>query len=264
MLGSDQKWTAGNFEEALEAFAGIVNLNIKVQGSYFAEAIDKMLAILKSNPILVNDSVRELSMVLFMMISLSEGLSEKEKNKINEFLLLLDSKKNPPEVKEAIDQCRKELVLGKLRKDERLCETLKIGADVFLSMEEEDRLRRYAIADIKLCMLKEKKEILSKIDIIEKEYPEYYKAIEDFIQKLRKDDVEYLKSRLLKDYVRMNEEFEDGIYFKKYPEEKVRSMGTLLYDGDNDTPYVRTNKKIGRNDPCPCGSGKKYKQCCGR
>ena len=22
------------------------------------------------------------------------------------------------------------------------------------------------------------------------------------------------------------------------------------------------NKKIGRNDPCPCGSGKKYKQCC--
>ncbi len=23
-------------------------------------------------------------------------------------------------------------------------------------------------------------------------------------------------------------------------------------------------KKIGRNDPCPCGSGKKYKQCCGR
>lgn len=27
---------------------------------------------------------------------------------------------------------------------------------------------------------------------------------------------------------------------------------------------VRTGKKIGRNDPCPCGSGKKYKHCCGR
>ena len=24
------------------------------------------------------------------------------------------------------------------------------------------------------------------------------------------------------------------------------------------------NRKVGRNDPCPCGSGKKYKQCCGR
>ena len=27
---------------------------------------------------------------------------------------------------------------------------------------------------------------------------------------------------------------------------------------------VRTTPKIGRNDPCPCGSGKKYKNCCGR
>ena len=25
---------------------------------------------------------------------------------------------------------------------------------------------------------------------------------------------------------------------------------------------VRVGKKIGRNDPCPCGSGKKYKNCC--
>lgn len=28
--------------------------------------------------------------------------------------------------------------------------------------------------------------------------------------------------------------------------------------------YVRTTPKVGRNDPCPCGSGKKYKHCCGR
>ena len=28
-------------------------------------------------------------------------------------------------------------------------------------------------------------------------------------------------------------------------------------------PIVKKNK-VGRNDPCPCGSGKKYKKCCGR
>jgi len=28
-------------------------------------------------------------------------------------------------------------------------------------------------------------------------------------------------------------------------------------------PKVRTTEKVGRNDPCPCGSGKKYKRCCG-
>ncbi len=29
-------------------------------------------------------------------------------------------------------------------------------------------------------------------------------------------------------------------------------------------PYVREQRKVGRNEPCPCGSGKKYKHCCGR
>ena len=32
----------------------------------------------------------------------------------------------------------------------------------------------------------------------------------------------------------------------------------------NHTPIVNTEPKIGRNDPCPCGSGKKYKNCCGK
>ena len=29
-------------------------------------------------------------------------------------------------------------------------------------------------------------------------------------------------------------------------------------------PFVRTGQKVGRNDPCPCGSGKKFKVCHGR
>ena len=33
---------------------------------------------------------------------------------------------------------------------------------------------------------------------------------------------------------------------------------------DDATTFRRTVPKIGRNDPCPCGSGKKFKQCCGR
>jgi len=42
----------------------------------------------------------------------------------------------------------------------------------------------------------------------------------------------------------------------------------LLTNDSDDTvkkkPKVNKNKKVGRNDPCPCGSGKKYKQCCGK
>ncbi len=29
-------------------------------------------------------------------------------------------------------------------------------------------------------------------------------------------------------------------------------------------PMKREGEKVGRNDPCPCGSGKKYKKCCGK
>ena len=37
--------------------------------------------------------------------------------------------------------------------------------------------------------------------------------------------------------------------------------------GDNEPQKPKTSKKsdyIGRNDPCPCGSGLKYKKCCGK
>jgi preprotein translocase subunit SecA len=34
--------------------------------------------------------------------------------------------------------------------------------------------------------------------------------------------------------------------------------------GVKKAPVVRSSEKVGRNDPCPCGSGKKYKKCCGR
>jgi uncharacterized protein YecA (UPF0149 family) len=31
---------------------------------------------------------------------------------------------------------------------------------------------------------------------------------------------------------------------------------------DSGEPYVKSQPDVGRNDPCPCGSGKKYKKCC--
>ena len=39
----------------------------------------------------------------------------------------------------------------------------------------------------------------------------------------------------------------------------------LFFDGKlvKEPTFKRTAPKIGRNDPCPCGSGKKYKKCCG-
>ena len=45
-----------------------------------------------------------------------------------------------------------------------------------------------------------------------------------------------------------------------YSEEELKK----LYKEQMESGTIRKEKKIGRNDPCPCGSGKKYKKCCGR
>ena len=50
-------------------------------------------------------------------------------------------------------------------------------------------------------------------------------------------------------------------------ERKEVKKETMLTNEDKSTTLKKKQanvKKIGRNDACPCGSGKKYKQCCGK
>ena len=47
-------------------------------------------------------------------------------------------------------------------------------------------------------------------------------------------------------------------------QEEPKQMFTNKDDSLVKQPKKRSEEKVGRNDPCPCGSGKKYKQCCGR
>lgn len=63
-------------------------------------------------------------------------------------------------------------------------------------------------------------------------------------------------------------------YKSDYINNKIYSSATVLYCSNifsevfdvistpKTEPSVLTNTKVGRNDPCPCGSGKKYKNCC--
>ncbi|MBO5386425.1 SEC-C domain-containing protein [bacterium] len=64
-------------------------------------------------------------------------------------------------------------------------------------------------------------------------------------------------------------------YKRRYVNNKIISSTTVLYrsnafsstlgiiEDNENKPQIDTTQKIGRNDPCPCGSGKKYKKCCG-
>ncbi len=57
-----------------------------------------------------------------------------------------------------------------------------------------------------------------------------------------------------------------SIVKKEAPEQAPSAMAQAAgHSGGSSTPRLKAGgRKIGRNEPCPCGSGKKYKHCCGR
>ena len=54
-----------------------------------------------------------------------------------------------------------------------------------------------------------------------------------------------------------------GPSLQQRPNQPINTAVTSRAQAENTT-IVRTQPKVGRNDPCPCGSGKKYKNCCGK
>ncbi|MCL2558759.1 MAG: YchJ family protein [Treponema sp.] len=57
----------------------------------------------------------------------------------------------------------------------------------------------------------------------------------------------------------------DGLRDVHQEKASFKRDGRWLYDEGVIVPrtVVRASAKVGRNDPCPCGSGRKYKHCCG-
>ena len=77
---------------------------------------------------------------------------------------------------------------------------------------------------------------------------EAYNMFQEMIEGIQEDVVRYLyKVRIV----------------PQEQEQRVKHVAENYGDNAGRTP-IRVGKKIGRNDPCPCGSGKKYKKCCGR
>lgn len=61
------------------------------------------------------------------------------------------------------------------------------------------------------------------------------------------------------------DELRRGILTMEMPSEELRfSLLKEIADAEKALKESAKPKKVGRNDPCPCGSGKKYKKCCGR
>ena len=60
----------------------------------------------------------------------------------------------------------------------------------------------------------------------------------------------------------ISEDIEDSIFKQTEKNEKVVDINEFRNYKEDSSGTVHKGKEVGRNDPCPCGSGKKYKKCC--
>ena len=79
--------------------------------------------------------------------------------------------------------------------------------------------------------------------------PAIKKRFIDIAKRMEKDGVDFKSIRQMKKWMKAHE-----------AELKAEANGGTVAKVET---VVHQGPKIGRNDPCPCGSGKKYKKCCG-
>ncbi len=89
---------------------------------------------------------------------------------------------------------------------------------------------------------------------------EAHNMFQNMVENIKENSIKFIYRVKIKQTPEMiNQQQETAIPQEKYPEK------TTIPDKAN-RPVKKKNKKkkIGRNTPCPCGSGKKYKHCCGK
>ncbi len=157
---------------------------------------------------------------------------------------------------------RRNVLLAALERDQRLKNTmwLQFAFATLDDFDEDSRLRRFGFLDSLLCLMKEWEKSRQEAGMLRRDYPFLEDQMGETLDLFEREEQEGQFQKLKKEYTRLSEYYEGGVFFERYPEEKELPRGTLAYIGD--TPFVRETKKPGRNDPCPCGSGKKFKKCC--
>jgi len=86
------------------------------------------------------------------------------------------------------------------------------------------------------------------------------------LDNLEPDSQVTLEIELDKLYYNMHKAEADWLYELEIWNELLSAdtREAIRKDFNRSKTFQRDSKKVGRNDPCPCGSGKKYKKCCGK
>lgn len=263
IIRQEKRWSREDMPELVQAYLGLVKMNYFGTVNYFPEILERLHSLLEQYGTFMAEYLLELST---MLSRVGSNLAEKREEwlKAEQIFDLMEKLCRTDSEKGHLKDARKEFNCQRFINDKRIGKILKRGYEAWNDLADMDpMIQKFAMTDTQLCMIEERLEILEQAEIIRQDYPEFYEAMQNFFEKLKVEkNLVFLKESLQKIYRRMEPGFNGGYYYKEYPEEKKKAEGIRINDGHRDEPYVRETKKIGRNDPCPCGSGKKYKHCC--
>lgn len=103
------------------------------------------------------------------------------------------------------------------------------------------------------------------INMLMEDYPAIYERLRDYFNRMESHRVRKKRIKECDSFIDKNsaliERVLDRMEMDDYLDDDEFEDSEYYEPQD---PFVREEPKIGRNDPCPCGSGKKYKKCCGR
>lgn len=149
---------------------------------------------------------------------------------------------------------------------EECCEGIIKGTKLAASPEELMRSRYTAYAKHEISWLKDSLEASQRGDFDEASVESWSRDSEWLGFEVKQTKTEEDKNI---GWVEFVARFKQGNITRDHRElgEFHKENGAwFFYDGRGVKPGTvrKTTPSVGRNDPCPCGSGKKYKKCCGR
>lgn len=270
LVGSDSRWLREDMPNLVSAYCGLLSMNYYAETNALAKILDMLHSFLAQYSLYVKEFIPKIA---FLIANACMNVTYPS----TEYEMIIRI------YEDCLKACRDESENRKIRSamelfyfqrvyvDSRIDDTLITYLELFhdfdeyedIDMDEDEMLEKFAIVDMQLCMIQERKDILAQAEILKREHAHEYEKIADFMIQLKDaSKLNYVRSRLLKTYQRLQPFFQNGHFFEQYPSEKAKIMGTLINEGYEHKPLVLNEKKISRNAPCPCGSGKKYKHCC--
>ncbi len=194
---------------------------------------------------------------------LENGLIEKDCNLINE---------------EFVEECEVEDVVNKILEDiyKRYDERIKIVKEMGIDFYDVERNVLLRMVDINWMSQIEDMQIM-KDEIISRQFgqqdpvlaykKEGFDMFDSMVEKIRETTCKILLNAQIQQPPQEPEPSHVKITFtgkQLTPEERAKQKEKKQQRLQVQQTVVNTQPRIGRNDLCPCGSGKKYKNCCGR